>query len=98
MGLIPAFRQMRVCRFSKLVRMATEPQSFLTPEEYLAIERKAESKSEYWHGQTFAMAGVSRYHDRIARNVITALTVGLRTTNCQTYTSDMRLHIPATGL
>jgi hypothetical protein len=33
---------------------------FLSPEEYLEIERKAEYKSEYYHGEMFAMSGVSR--------------------------------------
>lgn len=33
----------------------------LTPEEYLTIERKAEWKSEYYQGEMFPMAEVSRY-------------------------------------
>jgi hypothetical protein len=35
--------------------MSTQPSPFLTPEEYLAIERKAEHKSEYFNGQMFEM-------------------------------------------
>ena len=37
--------------------MATHTKAFLTPEQYLEIERKAEFKSEYFQGEMFAMAG-----------------------------------------
>jgi len=40
--------------------MFTQPKSLLTPEEYLAIERKAEYKSEYYDGVVYAMAGAQR--------------------------------------
>src|ERR1019366_4610119 len=46
--------------------MSTLSSRFLSPEEYLEIERKAEDKSEYYKGEMFAMSGVSRRHDRIA--------------------------------
>ncbi len=79
--------------------MASDPKpSLLTPEQFLERERKAEGKSEYWQGQAFAMAGAGRFHSRTSRNVIAALTIGLRHASCQTYGSDMRLHVPATGL
>jgi hypothetical protein len=35
--------------------MSTPTGPCLTPEEYLAIERKAEHKSEYFNGQMFAI-------------------------------------------
>ena len=37
--------------------MSTQPKTFLTPEQYLEIERKAEYKSEYYEGEMFVMAG-----------------------------------------
>jgi hypothetical protein len=37
--------------------MSTSPKTFLTPEQYLAIEWAAPYKSEYFNGQMFAMAG-----------------------------------------
>ena len=37
--------------------MATNPSTYLTPEQYLEIERRAERKSEYYNGEMFAMAG-----------------------------------------
>ena len=46
--------------------MSTLPKrAFLTAAEYLAIERKAEFKSEYFNGEMFAMAGAARPHNRL---------------------------------
>jgi hypothetical protein len=35
-----------------------QPQWRYTPQEYYALERKAASKSDYYDGEIFAMAGV----------------------------------------
>lgn len=43
--------------------MSAVPKSFLTPEEYLARERRAETKSEYLRGEMFGMSGASREHN-----------------------------------
>ena len=40
-------------------------QTQLTPEEYLAWERKAPFKNEYLSGQILAMSGASRAHNLI---------------------------------
>ena len=78
--------------------MATESKPFLTPEQYLEQERKAEYKSEYLSGEVFAMSGASRYHGRIVANVIAELNTRLRSRPCNVYGSDLRVHIPATSL
>jgi Uma2 family endonuclease len=78
--------------------MPTQPQrSFITPEEYLAIERKAEFKSEYFNGEIFAMAGTSRPHNRIASNIISTLNPQLIKRGCNIYPSDMRVKIKKIG-
>ena len=47
-------------------RVSTQPKVRFTPEEYLELERKAETtKSEYLDGEMFPMPGVSRQHARI---------------------------------
>ncbi len=69
-----------------------------TPEEYLAAERSASQKHELFGGEIFAMAGCSERHDTIAANVTTALGNALRGGPCRPHTSDMRIHVPATGL
>jgi Uma2 family endonuclease len=74
--------------------MSTQPKrSLLTPEEYLAIERQAEFKSEYFQGEIFAMAGVQRPHNLIANNIIRVLGNQLLERDCNVYSSDMRVKI-----
>jgi Uma2 family endonuclease len=78
--------------------MSSHPKTILTPEQYLEIERKAEYKSEYFQGEMFAMPGASEPHNVIAGNLGRELGVQLRSRPCRIYPSDMRVHIPETGL
>jgi Uma2 family endonuclease len=78
--------------------MATQPETYLTPEQYLEIERKAEFKSEYYQGEMFAMAGAGWTHNRLVANLIGILHQQLRSRPCQTLPSDMRVQVNATGL
>jgi len=77
--------------------MSTLPKSFITPEQYLEIDRRAERKSEYFDGEVFAMAGAPEAHNRIVWNVITRLGQQLAGRPCQGYPSDLRVRISATG-
>ncbi|MCL4834851.1 MAG: Uma2 family endonuclease [Caldilineaceae bacterium] len=70
----------------------------VTPEEYLALERKAETRSEYVNGEIYAMAGASREHNLIALNLAAELRTQLRSRSCETYVSNMRVRVKATGL
>jgi hypothetical protein len=65
------------------------PTTFLTPEEYLEQERRAEYKSEYFQGETFAMAGASPHHARRVEAAVEGSTVSA---------SDMRLRVTSSGL
>jgi Uma2 family endonuclease len=78
--------------------MATQPKPRLTPEEYLVRERLAETKSEYYQGQVFAMAGASEKHNVIVTNLVLSLGNSLRRRDCRVYSSDMRLLVSNTGL
>jgi hypothetical protein len=49
--------------------MSNLAKSFLTPEEYLKIERQAEYKSEYFAREMFAKAGASERHNLICMNM-----------------------------
>jgi Uma2 family endonuclease len=73
--------------------MASQPNSLLTAEEYLAIEEKAEYKSEYFDGELFAMAGVSWRHDTIVGNLFADLHSQLKGSPCRAHTSDMRVAV-----
>ena len=73
--------------------MSYQPRHFLTAEEYLTHERKAAYKSEYFAGETFAMAGASRRHNLIVANIIRILGNQLLEQVCNVYPSDMRVKI-----
>lgn len=50
--------------------MSRQIKSFVNREEYLALEREAEYKSEYLNGGVFAMTGASRKHNLISTSHI----------------------------
>jgi Uma2 family endonuclease len=68
---------------------------YVTPEEYLARERAAETKSEYYDGVIVAMAGASPEHDRIAVDFLRHLGNQLERSPCEPFSSDMRVRVPA---
>jgi Uma2 family endonuclease len=78
--------------------MATYPKTFLTPEQYLEIDRKAEFKSEYYLGEMFAMGGAREAHNLIVWNLGAELHQQLRNRPCRAYLTDMRVRVNATGL
>ena len=82
--------------------MSAQPKSYsptyVSPEEYLAVEREAEFKHEYYQGEIVAMAGASNEHNLITGNLITALNIALRDRDCTVRASDMRLQTTAAGL
>jgi Uma2 family endonuclease len=73
--------------------MTSQPKTYLTPEEYLAVERQNEYKSEYIDGEMLAMTGASRRHNIITFNVANALGPQLRGRPCEGYVNDMRVRI-----
>jgi Uma2 family endonuclease len=77
--------------------MSTHPKVFLTPEEYLEIERQAEIRSEYYQGEMFAMAGGSEAHNILVDNLVVAFRLKLRGGSCRSYSRDMRVQVSATG-
>lgn len=78
--------------------MSTVPKRLLTEQEYLAKERKAPFRSEFYRGEMFAMAGASREHNVITGNVFYRLRSQLDTGPCEVYSTDMRVRITPTGL
>lgn len=75
-----------------------QPHGRVSDEEYLGRERVAVERSELIHGQVVAMAGASPRHNAIVRNALFSLTGRLRGQPCQPFPSDLRIHVPATGL
>ena len=58
--------------------MSAAPKPYITPEQYLALERQAKTKSEYFAGEIFAMAGASPEHNLISGNTFGVLWSQLR--------------------
>ena len=66
-------------------------ETYITPEEYLALERKATVKSEYLGGQIVARSGASLAHTRITADIVTELNIQLRGQECEVISNDMRV-------
>lgn len=81
---------------SQVLEAPTEQQAPLRygPEEYLALEERAEYKSEYIDGEIAPMTGGSINHNRIAGNVYGLLYNALSSTECEALGSDMRVWLP----
>src|SRR5215211_5306824 len=78
--------------------MSTAPSKLLTSAEYLACERAADLKSEFYRGEMFAMAGANARHNRICVNLVAGLLEQARARGCQVFNSDMRVRVGNTGL
>jgi Uma2 family endonuclease len=78
--------------------MGLPAKDFVTVEEYLARERLAEHKSEYWNGQIFAMSGGTSAHSLIAVHLCITLYRQLSKKGCLVYNSDMRVRTSGDGL
>ncbi|HXU31789.1 MAG TPA: Uma2 family endonuclease [Thermoanaerobaculia bacterium] len=63
----------------------------LTPAEYLATEREADTRSEYIEGEMYAMSGASYAHNVIVTNLAAGLHAALRGGPCRAIVSDMRV-------
>ena len=72
--------------------MSTQPVTYLTPEQYLEIESKAEFRSEYINGEMFAMAGGTPNHGRMVANSVRRLAEQLDDRPCEVFGGDLRLY------
>lgn len=64
-----------------------------TDDEYLLLEEHAESRSQFYYGEIFAMAGANRRHNIISTNVTASLHAQLRRRPCEVYQNDMRVKV-----
>jgi Uma2 family endonuclease len=74
---------------------AVSAQSLYTAEEYLRLERSAAYKSEFHHGQIYAMTGANRKHNLVCGNICRELSQQLKSRPCEAYISDMRVKVVA---
>jgi Uma2 family endonuclease len=78
--------------------MAVEPKPHLGVRDYLLLERRAETKSEYLDGLMVGMVGGSLRHSLIAGNLVGHLGSQLRHSPCQVHPSDLRVRIPSANV
>jgi Uma2 family endonuclease len=67
--------------------------AFLTPAEYLEIERPAEWKSEYFQGEMVEMPHPNYRHSSIVMNLMRELGNRLEKGPCEVLASNMRLRV-----
>lgn len=78
--------------------MSTAPKQTLTPQQYLERERAAQTRSEYYRGEMFAMTGASRRHNLICVNLVSRVHSQFADRPCEVYQSDMRVKVNTSGL
>lgn len=71
--------------------MATQLNTFVSPEDYLATERESDTKSEYFDGTVYAMTGAHINHVRIATNLTVELVTQLRGRRCDVLANEMKV-------
>ena len=68
----------------------------LSVEEYLAVDRASEFKSEYHDGELFPIANVSWQHGLLAVNMGSCLRLALKGTPCRAAASPVRVRVSPT--
>ena len=66
---------------------------YISVTDYLAAENASLERHEYLGGQVYAMSGATRTHNLIALNLASALRARLKGSACQTFISDIRVHL-----
>jgi Uma2 family endonuclease len=78
--------------------MSAAPKLKLTPDQYLAQERVAPFKSEYFCGEVFSMAGATWEHTLIKDNLARELGNRLKDGPCRVLSSDLRVKVEKAGM
>ena len=71
--------------------------TFLTPEEYLQLDRKADTRSEYFGGEIYLLEAGSREHARVVVNTLHQIKDQLYGQPIEAYTSSMRVRVAPSG-
>lgn len=71
----------------------SNPITKVTAEEYLALDRAAEFRSELIDGEIIAMSGGSPRHSKLQVNLTVEVETALRGTPCQAFSSDLRVRV-----
>jgi Uma2 family endonuclease len=66
--------------------------NYISPEEYLSIERQSQIRHEYRRGLVYAMAGGTDNHDRIALNLLTLINLHLGISDCRFHSGNVKVN------
>lgn len=75
--------------------MAVARKKIYTPQEYLKMEERSETRHEFVNGEIYDMSGGTATHNKIAVNVSFALESVIRKNKlpCRSFVNDLRLRI-----
>ena len=75
--------------------LAKKVEDTISENEYLEGELISDIKHEYIDGCAYAMAGASKKHNQISRNITSSLHNSLKKINspCETFSSDMKVKV-----
>ena len=78
-----------------VIALVKTSEDFISEEEYLAGEKISDKKYEYIDGKVYAMAGTSKNHNRIIRNIMIGLESAFTKNKspCETFSSDIKVKI-----
>ncbi|MGK7946629.1 MAG: Uma2 family endonuclease [Microcystaceae cyanobacterium] len=66
---------------------------YISPQDYLNLERQSKIRHEYRRGLVYAMAGGTDNHDRIALNLLTMINLHLGdNTNCRFHSGNVKVN------
>jgi Uma2 family endonuclease len=77
--------------------MTAEPAHRVTPEEYLALEELAETRSEFINGAVVAMSENTYPHVLIVDNLVLELNGQLRGKQCRMSSTQLKVKVELTG-
>lgn len=68
--------------------------NFISPKEYLEMERASDEKHEYFDGHIYLMSGARLTHNKVATNFTGELYQHLKDKECSVLTENMRVTTP----
>jgi Uma2 family endonuclease len=74
---------------------ALQEHSFISLEDYLAIDRTSPQRHEFRNGELFCMGGAQPEHNTICLNLGSELRAQLRGSPCRAFPSDQRVKVNA---
>jgi len=78
-----------------IVQEAAPKYNFISPKEYLELERASDEKHEYFDGHIYLMAGASLKHGKVVSNLAGKLYAFLEDKPCTVLTENMRVASPS---